>query len=122
MLSMLLLLAAAPQASIPAMPPQLMPPAPTQGGPRTPVLGLTPPGCRSEVMRTADPTNIRSGLMWREGGEAVGLYRLLDRWVDGCPAPIVVNYRVPGSNALGREMGRTPAPLPPNAPVTVRIP
>jgi len=41
--------------------------------------------------------------MWREGGQAVGLYRLLDRYVDGCPAPIIVNYRVPGSNAIGRE-------------------
>ncbi|MDP3405000.1 MAG: hypothetical protein Q8S03_09930 [Brevundimonas sp.] len=122
MLSMLLLLAAAPQATIPAMPPHLMPPAPYQGGPRTPVLGLTPPGCRSDVIRAADPTDIRSGLMWREGGEAVGLYRLLERRVNGCPAPIIVNYRVPGSNALGREMGRTPAPLPPYTPATVRVP
>jgi hypothetical protein len=112
MLSMLLLLAAAPQATIPAMPPQLMPSPPSQGRSTMRVLGETSPGCPSSVMRAADPTNPGGGLMWREGGEAVGLYRLLERRVDGCPAPIIVNYRVPGSNALGREMGRTPAPLP----------
>lgn len=118
MLSMLLLLAAAPQATIPAMPPHLMPPAPSQGGPRTPVLGLTPPGCQSTVLRANNSVTARGGLMWREGGEPVGLYRLLDRYVDGCPAPIIVNYHVPGSNAVGREAGGEPAP----APVTIRRP
>lgn len=108
MLSMLLLLAAAPQATIPAMPPQLMPPVPSQGGPTMRVFGETSPGCLSSVMRAADPTSPGGGLMWREGGEAVGLYRLLDRRVNGCPAPIIVNYRVPGSNAVGREA--SPAP------------
>ena len=118
MLSMLLLLAAAPQSVIPAMPPRPIPTVPSQGGPRTPVLGLTPPGCQSPVLRASDPTAPGGGLMWREGGQAVGLYRLLDRYVDGCPAPIIVNYRVPGSNAVGREAGRESAPV----PVTVRVP
>ncbi len=35
----------------------------------------------------------------------VALYRLLERRIEGCPAPIIVNYRVPGSNAIGRELG-----------------
>ena len=122
MLSILFLLATAPQSAIPVMPREVMPPLPTQGGQRTPVVGLTPPGCRPDMMRTNDPMAPGGDLMWREGGEAVGHHLLLDRWVDGCPAPIIVNWRVPGSNALGREMDRTPAPLPPYAPVAVRIP
>lgn len=122
MLSMLVLLAAAPQSAIPVMPPHLMPPAPSQDAARMPVLGQTSPGCPSELQQASDPTASSSDLMWREGGEAVGLYLLLDRRVNGCPAPIVSNYRVPGSNALGREMGRTPEPLPPYTPATVRVP
>lgn len=114
MLSMLLLLAAAQSATI-ASPDPLSAVAPQPGG-RMRVMGETSPSCRAEVMRAADPTSPRSGLMWREGGEAVGLYRLLDRRVNGCPAPIVVNYRVPGSNALGRETGRSQ----PDQPVTIR--
>jgi hypothetical protein len=35
------------------------------------------------------------------------MYLLLERRVRGCPAPIVVMERVPGSNAIGREMGRS---------------
>ena len=125
MLSILLLLAAAPQsAEAPAqtlrpatvqemidagvLPP--MPAAPANAA-RMPVLGDGGFGCRSEVRQASDPT-AGNGLMWREGGEAVGLYRLLDRRVNGCPDPIVVNYRVPGSNALGREAGRDPGPQP----------
>ncbi len=110
MLLMLLLLAAAPQSAIPATPPALIPSPPNGAAMR--VIGQTTPGCASALTRASDPTAPGAGLMWREGGEAVGLYRLLDRWVDGCPAPIVVNYRVPGSNALGREAGREPAPAP----------
>jgi hypothetical protein len=109
MLSMLLLIAAAPQSVIPTFPP--LPVAP-RGSAEMPVIGMPLPGCRPPVLQASDPTTPGSGLTWREGGEAVGFYRLLDRYVDGCPAPIIVNYRVPGSNALGREMGRDPAPLP----------
>ncbi|AQR60634.1 hypothetical protein BZG35_02450 [Brevundimonas sp. LM2] len=114
MLSMLLLLTAAPQSAIPAMPQRLIPPAsPPSASMR--VLGQASPICPSEFRRASDAAAPGAGLMWREGNEAVGLYKLLDRRVDGCPAPIVVNYRVPGSSALGREMGReTPA-----APVIV---
>lgn len=123
MLSILLLLAAAPQAAPaqtlrPATVDQMiaagvlppMPAAPANAA-RMPVLGDSGVGCRSDIRRADDPT-AGNGLMWREGGEAVGLYRLLDRRVNGCPDPIVVNYRVPGSNALGREAGRDPGPQP----------
>ena len=118
MLSMLLLLAAAPQSMIPPMPPAPPPPAQADNAARMPVLSDTGYGCASDLRRTNDPTRPGGGLMWREGGEAVGLYRLLDRRVNGCPAPIIVNYRVPGSNALGREVGRAPEA----APVIVRRP
>ena len=126
MLSMLLLLAVAPQAADPLTPyagvvingetvRQGLPPAREF---RSGVIGMTPAHCRNDLTLTVDPTAPGNGLMWREGGEAVGLYRLLDRRVDGCPDPIVVNYRVPGSNAVGREAGRAPAP----SPVIVRRP
>ena len=105
MLSMLLLLAAAPQSANPPMPPAPVPGA--QGGMR--VLGQPGPGCASLAM----PANDLDGggsLLWREGQDRVGHYLLLDRRVNGCPAPVIVNYRVPGSNAVGREVGRSPAP------------
>lgn len=79
------------------------------------IIGQTPL-CRSEVLRTVEPLAPGGGLMWREGAEPVGLHRLLERRVNGCPAPIVVNYRVPGSNAVGREMGRAQ----PSQPITIR--
>lgn len=109
MLSILLLLAAAPQSTVPPMP---QPPTVRvqQPGATMRMLGQPSPLCPSELQQASDPTAPGSGLMWREGNEAVGLYRLLDRRVDGCPAPIVVHYRVPGSNAVGREMARDPAP------------
>ena len=103
MLSTLLLALAAPQSVIPSIPP----PAPTPPA-ATPVLGQPPAGCAPATQRAND-TNPGNGLMWREGQEPVGHYLLLDRHVAGCPAPIVVNYRVPGSDAVGREVGRAPA-------------
>jgi hypothetical protein len=112
MLSILMVLAAVPQTTIAVRPDHLDLPARPQGGATMPVLGSPPPGCESTVTRVTDPTAPGGTLMWRERGQAVGLYRLLDRYVDGCSAPIVVNYRVPGSNALGRETGRDPGPLP----------
>ena len=103
MLSIPLLLATALQASgtppTGSLPP--MPAAP-EATARMPVLGDADVGCRSDVRQASDMT-AGSGLMWRDDGEPVGLYRLLDRRVNGCPDPVVVNYRVPGSNALGRE-------------------
>ena len=105
MLSILLLLAAAPQSVIPAAPPP-PPSAPRAAGMR--VLGDSGFGCESEVRRAADPT-VGGNLMWREGDAPVAHYLLLDRRVNGCPAPIIVNYLVPGSNAVGREAGRAPA-------------
>lgn len=105
MLSMLLLLAAAPQSVIPPMPP-----VPVPGGQGTMrVFGQPGPGCGSLAM----PANDLDGggsLLWREGQDRVGHDLLLDRRVNGCPAPVIVNYRVPGSNAVGREVGRSPAP------------
>lgn len=123
MLSMLLLLAAAPQAETPAAPALMpatiaelaaagapLPPVPRAAG--MPVIGDGGPSCDNRPQRAADP-GVGRHLMWRENGQAVGLYRLLDRRVNGCPAPIIVNYRVPGSDALGREMGRDrPIPRP----------
>lgn len=104
MLSMLLLLAIAPQAEAP-----LPPPPGRQGMPMLSDGGLP---CETRATRAAD-LSVTGDLMWRERGQAVGLYRLLDRRVNGCPAPIIVNYRVPGSDALGREMGRErPIPRP----------
>ncbi|WP_298159031.1 hypothetical protein [Brevundimonas sp.] len=102
MLSMLFLLAAAPQSVIPPMPPAPLPGA--QGAMR--VFGQPGPGCNSLTM----PTNDLDGggsLLWREGQDRVGHYLLLERRVNGCSVPIVVNYRVPGSNAVGREVGRS---------------
>lgn len=97
MLSMLLLLAA-PQSAIPLMPPA--PPAP-QASMR--VLGQPGPGCASLAMPVNRPVPPSNGLLWHEGQEPVGHYLLLERRVNGCSAPVVVNYRVPGSNAIGRE-------------------
>lgn len=114
----LLLLAAAPQSTMPVMPDPASVLAPQPDAARMRVIGQSPGLCRSEVLRANDPVTPNAGLMWREGGEAVGLYRLLDRRVNGCPAPIVVNYRVPGSNALGREM----QPVTPEQPVMTRRP
>lgn len=125
MLSMLLVLAAAPQAAATPAPSlqsptveqligagvALIPPA-RDGSPNMPVLSDTGFGCESRPLLANDPISPGNGLMWRDGGEPVGLYRLLDRRVNGCPDPVVVNYRVPGSNALGREAGRDPAPRP----------
>ncbi|MBJ7486501.1 hypothetical protein [Brevundimonas sp.] len=105
MLSMLLLLAAAPQSAIPPMPP-----APVPGGQATMrVLGQPGPGCASLAIPANDP-NAGNALLWREGRDRVGHYLLLERRVNGCSVPIIVNYRVPGSNAVGREVGRAPAP------------
>ena len=133
MLSMLLLLATAPQAAeAPAQTLRpatieemvgagVIPPSPPATGQenaaRMRVLSDTGFGCESDV-RQANDLTAGNTLLWREGGQSVGLYRLLDRRVDGCPDPIVVNYRVPGSNAVGREVGHGTAP----APVIVRRP
>lgn len=121
MLSMMLLLVAAPQAEAPRQPlrPATLaemaeagmpvPLSPRAGG--MPVLGRDPQ-CADRPIRAADPT-ATGDLTWRGEGQAVALYRLLERRVNGCPAPIVVNYRVPGSDALGRELGRDrPIPRP----------
>jgi len=116
MLSVLLLLAAAQQSVIPVVPDQLSAPPSQPGAARLRVFGQTSSQCRSEVLQAADPSSPGTGLMWRENGEAVGLYLLLDRRINGCPAPVIVSYRVPGSNALGREMGRDFAPLPSPVP------
>lgn len=105
MLSMLLLLAAAPQSAIPPMPPA--PFAGAQGGMR--VLGHPGPGCASLAM-PANDLEVGNTLLWRGGQDRVGHYLLLDRRVNGCPAPVIVNYRVPGSNAVGREVGRSTQP------------
>lgn len=103
MLSMLLLLAAAPQSVAPSAPPS--PPVSPSATMR--VVGDSGLGCESEVRRAVDPL-VGGTLMWRDGDAPVAHYRLLDRRVDGCPAPVIVNYRVPGSDAVGRQAGRAP--------------
>jgi|GEM_PF-2990054 len=117
MLSMLLLLAAVPQSVVPAMPEELTRPAQPGANGTMRVYGA-PQGCAPGPIPASDASSPGNDLLWREGGDAVGLYRLLDRRVNGCPDPIVVNYRIPGSNAVGREAGRAPAP----SPVIVRRP
>lgn len=111
MLSMLLLLTAAPQSAegpAPSLRPatiqEMIVPelAARETAARLPVLSDTGFGCDSDVRLVTYP-NAGNSLLWRDGGDPVGLYRLLDRRVNGCPEPIVVNYRVPGSNAIGRE-------------------
>lgn len=105
MLSMLLLLVAAPQSVIPPMPPA---PAPRSQGEMR-VLGQPGASCPSLAMPASDP-NAGNTLLWREGQDRVGHYLLLERRVNGCSVPILVNDRVPGSNAVGREVGRAPRP------------
>lgn len=108
MLTLLVLLAATQQAA-----PSMITPAPSpphEAG-AMPLLGQTP-GCVSRPQLANDRTT-GGDLMWREAGQAVGHYLLLDRYVGGCPDPIVVSYRVPGSSALGREVGRRGPPIGP---------
>jgi hypothetical protein len=109
MLTLLLLLTASPQATGPLIP-TLPAPPPPPGAAAMPVPGLSPL-CASRLTRATDTVS-GGDLMWREGGAAVGHYLLLDRHVGGCPDPIVVNHRAPGSNALGREVGRDNRPVP----------
>lgn len=124
MLSMLLLLAAAPQAveaSRPTLRPAtilemveagVVPPMPSPGGGNNvnmPVLGQPPAGCTMASTPAVDP-NPGNGLLWREGQDRVGHYLLLDRYVGGCPDPMYARYSVPGSNAVGREAMRSTAP------------
>ena len=114
MLSILFLLAAAPQAQSPFVVAPMRQPAPPTN---MPVSGGVLPGCSDRPTLVDDPITPGAGLMWRETGEPVALYRLLERRIDGCPAPVIVNYRVPGSNAVGRELGRAaPGPLAPPRP------
>lgn len=99
MLMMLLLLAQTSYGEV-------RPPAPPEPGAPPASLrtyGLSTPQCRDRLTRTADPVTPGGGLMWREGDQPVRMYRLLERRVNGCSAPIVVMDRVPGSRALGRE-------------------
>ncbi len=100
MLSLLLLSAALQSAPVPERP---------RGEPNAIGRNLwsPPSGCDGLLSRAAEPIRPGGGLAWREGDEPVGMYLLLERRVRGCPAPIVVMERVPGSNAFGREMGRS---------------
>ncbi len=100
MLSALLLFAFAPQAAPPSTPDAPVGSAPVA---TARVFGPMPMVCAPRPTIVSHPAPANNGLVWREGDEPVALYRLLDRRVNGCPAPVIVNYRVPGSNALGRE-------------------
>jgi hypothetical protein len=108
MLSMLLLLAAVPQAVIPDLPPGLaLPPAMadrTSPPASMPVIGRPSPMCEARPTSVVGPRALQDGARMLSTSGDVGLYRLLDRYVNGCPEPIIVNDRVPGSNAVGREI------------------
>jgi hypothetical protein len=48
--------------------------------------------------------------------EGVRMYHLLDRFIDGCPAPVVVAQQLPGADAaLGRNLATVPLAAPPEA-------
>jgi hypothetical protein len=61
--------------------------------------------CARVTTRVDRPVAPTRDLSLRSDGEAVGHYLLLDRSVNGCPAPLIVNHRVTGSNAVGRVLG-----------------
>lgn len=107
MLPILMLLAIAPQSAIPTLPPEPQGRSfATPGAPSatTPTLGRAPPHCDNPVLRARDPVAAMGRLGVARGGD-VGHYLLLERSIDGCPAPLPVNRRVPGSNAVGRVFG-----------------
>ena len=62
------------------------------------------PFCRDQTLPVSEPIGPGRGLDWRSTDRAVGHYLLLDRRVEGCSAPLLVSERVPGSNAVGREL------------------
>ena len=105
MIALILLLASEPQMAMPAQP----------SPPGSRLIDPTPQSCREMAVRTQGPTSTGPLGVSRPGD--VSHYLLLDRWIDGCPAPIVVNQRVPGSNAVIRQPGLTPGSTqPPRAP------
>jgi hypothetical protein len=76
-----------------------------------PTLGRQPPHCEQAVVQVNRPAAPSTDLAFRSDGEAVAHYLLLERRVNGCSRPLIVNHRIPGSNAVGRELGN-PQPLP----------
>lgn len=104
MLSSLLLLVAS-QSVVTAPPP----PAPPSNAADMPVIGRSPAWCETPPTRVIGAPTRAEDLMWRQGDPAVGLHLLLDRRVGGCPAPLVVGYRTPGS-ATDTQAAPTPAP------------
>ncbi len=103
MLILVWLLADEPQVSVP--PPGFRPPVPEAR-----LIDPTPEGCRNPALRTQVPTGF--GPLGVGRAEDVSHYLLLERRIDGCPVPIIVNQRVPGSNAVGRQLGLDPPPGP----------
>lgn len=99
MLVLTLLFAGEPQTAAPY-------PGPPPSPPASRLIDPTPLSCRDEALRTQGPSSVGPLGVSRPGD--VSHYLLLDRWVDGCPAPLIVNQRVPGSNAVIRQPGVTP--------------
>jgi len=59
--------------------------------------------CES-LLRRVSPGSLAAPL-GRAGEERVRMYRLLDRRIDGCPAPLVVSHDLPEANAArGRNL------------------
>ncbi|MGV3577842.1 hypothetical protein [Brevundimonas sp.] len=115
MLSILLLLASGPQTAMTPIPEDPLHPRP-QALMRQ--FSTIQPNCDEQRLRRAQDQG--GSAVWRNDGPPVAHYLLLDRYSRGCPDPIIVNYAVPGSNAIGRELGRTPQPLPRYTPPSVR--
>lgn len=107
MLMLILSLAAEPQAVVP--PPIFRPPVPDAR-----LINPASDRCQDQAVRTRGP--VTAGALGLSRSDDVSHYLLLDRWVDGCPAPIVVNQRVPGSNAVIRQPGVTPDAIRPPEP------
>ncbi len=113
MLSLVLLIAVGPQAEVPTSAREqsviAQPSSPDlstgEGSVSMPTLSDRSPLCDLQTTPINDIAASGS-LMWRGADQSVGLYRLLDRRIGGCPAPLLVSDRVPGSNAVGREAGR----------------
>lgn len=114
MLPILLLLVAEPQSASPTglHAPPLNPAHQTAAD--IPVLGRTHPSCSPQTMPIRSAPAAAEDLLWRDTDPAIGLHLLLERRIAGCPAPLVVGYRQPGSTSSAPV-------LPPAASLTRRL-
>ncbi|WP_029418094.1 hypothetical protein [Brevundimonas bacteroides] len=64
-----------------------------------PVLGRPHPSCSPQTVLIRSAPAAAEDLLWRDSDPAIGLHLLLERRIAGCPAPLVVGYRSPGSTS-----------------------